>query len=352
MAHQFQKVNKMESLSLITEQIREQYGGFESFVIPAEKLALTDNGFLSTGKEEFPFTLEGLDQFAGLAEIPKPFFRSLESDIRCILFNRRLKVRLNDNRITNHIRINLNQYHQIIGFDDPKLSQINPVKLMEVINSSLPQSLSAQKVMVGSSYIGTNRLHISCFSPEHLTEPRPGDVINGGIDIVHHISGESGTQISCYLRRLICTNGATTHICKDNKPLRVRRLPNERFDEADMFQQIHDRLAQAWEQIDEKLAAIKALTEKERTSLDFLEQHRTRLSLNNHMLAAIRKAITEDELGPTNTQYDLFNSIARVATHHQNLTFRQRRTLSRLAGEFSQQDIHRCDKCGSWLTLN
>jgi hypothetical protein len=72
-----------------------------------------------------------------------------------------------------------------------------------------------------------------------------------------------------------------------------------------------------------------------------------RLSLNNRMLTAIRRAIDQDELGPTNTQFDIFNAISRVATHNEALTFRQRRTLSQLAGKFSQQDVHKCDKCAA-----
>ncbi|MFA6186351.1 MAG: DUF932 domain-containing protein [Phycisphaerae bacterium] len=341
----------MENLALTTKKIRTEYEGIKSYVISSEQIALTDRGLFNTGKNEFPFTLEGLDQFAGLTEIPKPFFRTLEPDLRSMIFNRRFQTRLREQRIPRDIRINLNKEAQVIGFDDPKLFRISPVKLMDTLVSSLPKSLSAEKVTVARVDIGTNLLQISCFSPEIVTEPRPKDILNGGIDIVHSISGNAGTQISCYLRRLVCSNGATTHICNDNKQLRVRRLNNGYFDESEMLKQIQDRLAEAWSQIDEKLAAIKALTEKKRISLEFLQQERTRFSLNNNMLAAIHQAIDQDEIGPTNTQYDIFNAISRVATHHQNLTFRQQRTLSGLAGEFSQQDIHKCDKCGSWLTI-
>lgn len=339
----------MDSLLLTTEKIRERYAGSKSYVIPSEKIALTDGGFLSTGKNEFSLTFEGLDQFAEIANIPKPFFRTLEPDLRSMIFNRRFQARLFDQRMPHDIRINLNQEAQIIGFDDPKLFRISPVTLMDLIGSSLPKNLSAEKVKVARADIGTKTLQISYVSPENITEPRPGDIINGGIDIVHHISGNAGTQISSYLRRLVCSNGATAHICNDDKPLRVRRLNNDYFDEVDMFKQIRNRLSEAWSQIDSKLAAIKTLIEKKRTSLDFLKQERMRLSLNNNMLTEIRRAIDQDELGPTNTQFDIFNAISRVATHNQKLTFRQQRTLSRLAGEFSQQSVHKCNKCGSWV---
>lgn len=340
----------MENLALISEKIRNEYESLNSYVIPTEKIALTREGLLSTGDNKFLFTLTGLNQFAEIAEIPKLFFETLEPDLRSLLFNRRFQNRLCDGRIPNKLRINLNKNSQIIGFDDPKLFRINPVKLMDMIMSSLPKSLSAEKVAVPRADIRTNFFQISCFSPDIITEPRPNDIINGGIDIIHHVSGNAGTQISCYLRRLICRNGAVAHICDDDKQLRVRRLNNGAFDESDMLKQIEDRLTEAWMQINGKLEAVKALTEKKRIPLEFLKQERTRLSLNNRILDAIRNAIDQDEIGPTNTAYDIFNSISRIATHHQNLTLRQQRTLSRLAGEFSQQDIHKCDKCGSWLT--
>lgn len=339
----------METLSLTAEKIREKYNGLKSYVIPSGKIAFTDGGLLSTGKNEFPLTFEGLDQFAEITEIPKPFFRTLEPDLRSMIFNRRFQTRLSDQRIPRDIRINLDQQNQLIGFDDPKLLRISPLKLIDVLTSSLPNNLSAEKVKVARADIGIKRLQISCFSPDNITEPRPGDIINGGIDIIHYTSGDTATQINCYLRRLVCSNGATAHICNDNKHLRVRRLNNGSFDEVDMLTQICHRLTEAWSQIDTKLDSVRALIKKTRTSLDFLQQQRIRFSLNNRILTAIQHAIDQDELGPTNTQFDIFNAISRVGTHNEALTFRQRRTLGQLAGEFSQQDIHKCDKCGSWL---
>ena len=340
----------MENLILTAEKIRQEYEGFKSYLISSENIAFTDTGMLNTSRNDFPLTLEGLDQFAQIADIPKPFFRTLESDLRAVIFNRRFQRNLCDRKIPHNLRINLNSDAQVVGFDDPKLLRISPLKLIDAVSSSLPDKLSPEQIEVAKIDITPVMLQISCFSPQNITEPRPGDTINGGIDIVHHISGDGGTQVSCYLRRLVCSNGATTHICDDNKHLRVRRLNNGSFDESDMLSQIKERLGEAWSQIDDKLDAIKALTERKRSSLEFLEQARTRFSVSNRMLNAIKRATAQDEIGPTNTQYDLFNAISRVATHDNMLTFRQQRTLSRLAGEFSQQDVHQCNSCGSWLT--
>ena len=339
----------MQNLAQTTQQIKDEYTHLHSYVIPTEKISLTDDGLLSTGRNEFPLTLDAIGQFAGVAEIPKQFFRELEPDLRPVIFNRRFQARATARGIGRDIRINLNQGKQIIGFDDPKLLRISLVKLMDVFNSSLPENLPAKEIMVGRADLLPQKMHISCFSPEKIAEPRPNDIINGGIDIIHHTSGDTGTQINCYLRRLICQNGAVAHICSENITLRARRLNNCRFDENDMLMQIHRLLTEAWVQIDEKLIAVRNLLEKKRISLDFLKQERTKFSLNNRMLAAIRRAINEDEFSPTDTQFDIFNAISRVATHDDTLSFRQQRTLTRMAGEFSQQDVHKCNKCGSWI---
>ncbi len=340
----------MKNLALVTEEIEKKYRGFKSYVLSAEQIAMTDEGILSTGKNKYQLTVEALDQLAEYSEIPKHFFISLEPDLQAMVFNRLFQNVTQKKRIVPKLRINLNNESKVVGFDNPELIHIRPSKLMDLLSASLPKSLSSEEIAVTKVNCDNNVIHISCISPQNVTEPQPGDVINGGIDILHHLSGQGGTQISCYLRRLICSNGAIMHICRDNKPLRVRKLRNGHFEETDMLKQIQDRLSQAWAQIGEKLAAIKTLTEKKRLQLEFLEHQRTRFSLNNSMLEAIRDAISQDELDPTGTQYDLFNAISRVATHYKKLTFRQQRTLSFLAGEFSQQDVHKCEKCGSWFT--
>jgi hypothetical protein len=339
----------MQNLLELTEEIKQNHEISNSYDLSSENIRLTESGYLDTGKNQFLVIHDGWDQCAEKAKIPKPFFMGLPIDVRAMLFNQCFKIAISDGIVPRHIRINLNKTNYVIGFDDPNLIRINPVKLMNVICSSLPNSLSSEKISVGQFSSTSQCLWISCFSPEIVSEPVPNDIINGGIDIVHHLAGEKGTQISCYLRRLICKNGATSHICGENKQLRARRLSNGRFDDADMLNQIHRLLTEAWKQLDAKLEAIKGLLKKDKMSIEFLRQQRTKFSLNKRILSSIRNATHEDELGVTGTQYDIFNALSRVATHEQALTFRQQRTLNRMAGEFSQQTVHRCDRCGQWV---
>jgi len=116
-----------------------------------------------------------------------------------------------------------------------------------------------------------------------------------------------------------------------------------------MFEQIRHLLTEAWRQLSDKLAAIKELLSQARISPDFLQQERARFSLNNRIIQLVSDAMERDELGPTNTQYDVFNALSRVATHTDSLSLRQRRTVMRLAGELGQSHVHRCSQCGTWL---
>ena len=338
-----------QNLTQLTQQVRDKYASLRSFILSTQQISLTETGLLNTGKNEFALSREASEQFARFLRIPGDFYLTLESDLRALIFNRRFKAKAVEGCIGPDIRIMLNQDHHIIGYDDPKLLKISPVALMETINSSLPKGLSAQQVEISRLHPTPTTLSFSCYSPQIESQPRVGDIVNGGIDVHHSTSGEFGTQIRCYLRRRICSNGACTHICEDQKNVRVRRLPNGNFDEGDVIQQISRLLTQAWAQLDAKLQAIKGLLNKGGLSIDFLRQQRTRFSLNNRILREIEIAMHQDELGPTHTQYDLFNAISRVASHDDSLSLRQQRRMMFMAGEFSQQNVHRCSHCGSWL---
>ena len=292
---------------------------------------------------------EGLDQLAENTKIPKHFFQKLPPDLQSVLFNRCWQVAMAEGHIPRRIEVRCDAQMHVIGFDDPQLLRISPMKLMEAIQASLPKELSPEQIRIARFDSTPQRVWISCFSPNIQEQPQPGDILNGGIDVVHHLSGDKGSQISCYLRRLQCANGAAIHLCREDKPLRARRLLNGRFDEADMLDQLHRLLREVWAQLPEKLEGIRGLLHRDRMPIEYLRRQRTCFSLNDRTLNAIERALHTDEFGPTGTQYDIFNALSRVATHEERLTFRQRRTLSRMAGEFSQQTVHRCERCGQWV---
>jgi hypothetical protein len=66
-----------------------------------------------------------------------------------------------------------------------------------------------------------------------------------------------------------------------------------------------------------------------------------------NMLARLMDAWREE--GAENSVYGAVNAITRVATHDQELSERQRRTLAALAGLLSFSHLHICDRCFSIL---
>jgi len=339
----------MLNLCQLSEEIAECYSGFKSLTIPTAKVRLNEKGKLSTGKNEYPLSEESYDSLAEVAEMPRPFFKRLDPDVQATLFNHCFPISNRVRKIGRDIRLNLDEDQRVIGFDDPHLWRITPKKVMEVVCDSSPPGLSPEKIEIHRYELTPRRIHFSCFSPQIIKEPQPNDIINGGIDLVHNLTGDEGTQILCYFRRLVCANGAIAHVCSDSKQLRARRLPYSQYDETKLLKQIQKVLTETWTQLNDKLEAVTELLKKDRLSKQIIRQMRTRFSLNNMMIKTIEDALHNDELGETNTQYDYFNAISRVATHERWLNPRQQRTLSRLAGEFSQQTSNLCKECGQLM---
>lgn len=335
----------MQNLTLLTEQIETYYGRYSRATFRMETLQMQETGLLKAGSQEYLISRDGLKQFARQEGVPADFFAELDPDIRALIFNRRLE------KLMKHQDITLvfdNQNH-IVGFDDPQLFHISPLELLEILYAALPGGLVAEEIAIGRLYLSDSEISFSCYSPQIQEELLPGDIINGGIDIHHALTGICATQVRCYLRRLVCSNGATVHICSNQQSLRSRRLANRNFQAADMVQQLRTLFQQAFQQLEHKLAALHLLLKEPMIDLASLEQVRAKYSLNNTIISQIENALPKDPRGPTGTQYDVFNAISFVATHHAELTLRQQRTLLHMAGEISQSHVRQCSQCGTWI---
>lgn len=338
-----------QSLAQTVEMVAREYAGHRSVIERVRNMTLTDGGHLRSGYGAYPLAHSAEEQLAHILGMPTWFYSRLDGDLRSAYFSRHFVPRTDVLGVPPELRIHIDGRQQIIGFDDPRLLRISPPRLMDVVTDTLPRGLSAEQIRVAVFSASADRFHINLISPDMRKEPRVGDVINGGIDVLHHAAGGRGTQVHCYLRRLVCSNGAIVHVCNGRTKIRSRRLPNGRFDEQDVLRQMGRVLSQAWGQVEEKLAATVSLLGQRAISMEFLRQQRARFSLSNRTLDAIEQALQADELEATNSRFDWFNAISRVASHHTPLSFRQRRILARIAGELSQLHVDRCSECGRWF---
>ena len=317
--------------------------------LPTEQISITDENEIDLGSDRLQLETQAWYTLAKYSQIPPSLFvETLDSAERTYIVQRRLR-RATELGFPSEIRLTIDSQNRVIGLSDARLLQIDIPELISMVIESLPPELSPQEVAVDSYLDANDEFELRLFSPEITTEPRPGDVINGGVYIRHSVTGDFGIQVFCFLRRLICSNGMISHVCLSDKHARARRLSKDCHEIEDMRVQTRRLIGEAWSQLENKLAALAELLHRPSVDVGILQQQRTRLSLNNRTIHLIEAAINEDEMPLTGTSFDLINAIARVATHEDSLSTRQRRTLLRAAGEFSQFHVHRCPSCGRWL---
>lgn len=339
----------MTDLRQMSEQLGCRYAAVRRVTVPPQKLAITEDGHLILDNDRLELGSVAWDALGRFSGIPPSVLPRFDSSERAYLFNHRLP-RAHELGFPSQVAISISS-DSVIGMSDASLLQVDVPTLMEVLTGTIPEGLHPEEIAVDQCDVSETGFEVRLFSPRITDEPRRGDVVNGGVSLRYSVVGEHGTQVQCFLRRLVCANGMISHVCIGNAHGRARRLDSDRHQVEDMRLQLERLLTSAWSQLTDKLAALRELMSQPAADDSIYAQYRTRLSLNRRVVRAIMDAMYADELARTNSFFDFVNALSRVATHGNGalLTARQRRTLLRAAGEFSQRHVRRCEACGSWL---
>jgi hypothetical protein len=193
-----------------------------------------------------------------------------------------------------------------------------------------------------------DRLEVELVSPAKATEVRVGDIIHGGLSIVHSRYGEKATVIQSFIKRLVCQNGMTQRECPTINGIgRTRRVPITRPGGREtQLNQIRLLTRQAWNSLEARLEAVKDTSDQPVRVRELLENWLLRARLSGQLrrlLAAWREDGAEDTL------FGAMNAVTRVATHERELSERQRRILTELAGLLAFREVHVCPRCNSIL---
>ena len=178
---------------------------------------------------------------------------------------------------------------------------------------------------------------------------RPGDIVQGGLRIVHHRFGGHATYLETFVLRLVCSNGMTRRECGKDGIQRTRRLPADAPNSHELqMDQIRRLTGQTWRGLQPQLDALRATSTRPANVHELLIRwlQRARISTNSLMprlLAAWRLE------GEENTHFGAVNALTRVATHDSDLSERQRRLLAALAGILAFSEVHVCPRCFSVL---
>lgn len=229
------------------------------------------------------------------------------------------------------LRLAYDSEGKIVSVSPTKLACLFNREVIAAIQDVWPSHISSEMLSVADLHLSETEFELTCYTDQLTTEPRPGDVLCGGITIRHSQVGTSPTVVLSYVQRLVCSNGMTQRVCLQGRPSRTKRCKAENSSSR-MLDAIRQQVRCAWDQLDERLEGMKKLLDHRLDGDELPEGLRRRWSINRRVAAEIARALESDELGRTFTEYDLVNALSRVATHSAGLVSRYRRHLSLAAG--------------------
>lgn len=192
-----------------------------------------------------------------------------------------------------------------------------------------------------------SRIDVDLVSPSKAMAVRRGDVVQSGLHIVHERFGTTATVIEAFVYRLVCANGLTRRECggTGRHARRTRKLPSKLPNSRELqMQQVRRLTCQTWAGLQAQLEELRSISERPAQVRELLVRwmQLARISPRT-MLDRLLAAWRED--GAENTYWGAVNALTWVATHGRELTERQRRTLSSLAGLLAFSSLHLCPRC-------
>ncbi len=248
---------------------------------------------------------------------------------------------------------------QLITLQNSRLVGLTNGEVMSAITDSI--GAEAGSLMVTKVESFDDRLALDLVSPLKAIEPRKGDVVQAGLHVEHSRFGGGATQIHGFNYRLVCLNGMMRRECVSAEGIvRTRKLPADHPNAKEMtLDQIRRLTARTWQNLGHQLAEFRTTTARRADAPQLLRQwfQRARMSTRVTDVGSEKKRTVMDRLllawrehnGGEETVYGAVNALTWVATHDEELSARQRRALSLLAGLLAFSGAHICPRCFSVL---
>ena len=303
---------------------------------------------LSIGGECYPLPPEAWQTFCRYMAIPPDLLQLLNPNLGAIVLKALHGAGRRADNAPTELRLARNERGEIVSIAPATLATISNQDIAALFEETLPSHIPSQTLSVASLSLSDSEFELAFHTKAMVTEPRPGDVLHGGITIRHSQAGTCPTVVLGYIHRLVCSNGMTQRVCLRGRPARTKRCQADNSS-APTLEVVKVQLRQAWDQLQERLDGMRSLLEHRMDGNGLPEGLRRRWSINRDVATEIAQTLQGDELGRTGTEYDLVNALSRVATHSQSLAPRYSRHVSLAAGMFAQRHVHQCPMCGTWL---
>jgi hypothetical protein len=327
----------LEAIELVCAKERE----VEFFTHPLSQVRL-ENSWVTLDGERFFVTETARRMLAEGLGMPVAFVLQLSLQLQALLFNFMIErtVARAHNKPPSFVRFAVRGDMVVAAAINPKSSTTSLSSTLTKIFEVIPEEWTEMEPMVHRWCWSPQKAEVQLIFQQVSSEPRPGDIVAGGILVRVSPIGLRAPTVDPFLLRLVCSNGMVV-------PERLCTKTNgDRRKNGSDFLQSAER---AWRTLSEVMRRLLDLAQ-ERVDVEAEVVTIARdLRLSTALRRALLNALERDELGNHGTLLDVVNAVSRVATHHDRLNDAVRHRLMRAAGLLLQGE-HRCPTCRRiWL---
>jgi Domain of unknown function (DUF932) len=322
--------------------------------VPIERLAVTENA-LTFGTNSFAMDQNARSRLFTKASAPAAYLSGRSIDVQSLA----LQEHLRQGDFGNNPKIVVRN-DQVFTIVSGTLIRLSHAELLSAVMDALGRF--ADTLSVSRIDLRDGRLELELLSPIKALEIRRDDVVKAGLYISHSQYGDQATQIQAFIYRLVCENGMMRRECVSSEGIvRTRRLPVDFPNGRELLlDQVRRLTTRTWDSLEPQLQELRASAERRTDVKQLLKQwlQRARISTRVSEGADDQTARTlmdrlhtawRDE-GSENTYWAAVNALTRVGTHDLELSPRQRRVLTLLAGLLAFSAAHLCPRCFSVLS--
>jgi len=329
----------MELAKMVTksdlEKALNQFRGvnYKDVIVGEDQIQLQEDGLLSVKNKVFHLSNEGGRQLMNLCGIPITYVKKCPNNLLCQNLNYWFSGGLPNKKvrfITNE------EDDTILGITDNKASIIQNERLLEI----------GERILGPDNIRGFHRVHISldfssfAFIGTKSITPKEDDILYGGIAVQNSLLNLNPLEISAYVFRQWCSNGAIS--CDSI----ARWSRNQEVSEFNSWAERTFHLA--WESIDEEFHRIETLvnTKVNGNAHQLLLSIARKHDLPSRIYTKLQEQLLDAERRneKIETMFDLYNLITEYASHTNSLSFRSATDLQKIGGRLAK-DVHLCPAC-------
>jgi len=311
----------------------------ETQMIRAGKVQLTPGGLLQIGDDPHEVLDEARNDLAKMARIPVSYFAAIDSKLRATNFNSRLPLFLGQEEAVEVVISNGNRVHRV---QRPRFGQVPVCQVVEAL-LDFDQAVTVSNDIRVVEYERTERLDVALVARALQAQPRPGDVVCGGVHLT--IEENGAVQVGPESFRLVCRNGAMARVCAGGKH-RLRRGQGK-DSERKFLASIREFARTAWRDWEFVKRGLEEIARKPLNRGDIAPVIRG-LRQSPFFISARAASRVEEQLrgnADDLTFYDLHNAITYVGSHAGTVLPQYRYRLRLGAGHLARGRVGVCNQC-------